>query len=53
MYVKSLVISPLLYTSISVPCTILSTNLYSAISGLPHGPYAVKNLRPVVESIRE
>ena len=38
MYVKSLLISPLLKTSIGLPSKIAFVNKNRAISGLPHGP---------------
>ena len=38
---------PLLKTWIGLPARIASVNLNNAISGLPHGPYTVKNLNPV------
>ena len=40
-------IFPLLNTLIGLPLSIESEKIIGAISGLPHGPYTVKNLRPV------
>ena len=47
-YVKSRIILPLLKTLIGRSLIIASVNKNKAISGLPHGPYTVKNLKPVV-----
>ena len=48
IYVKSLFMRPQLNALTGLPATIFFVISYNAISGLPHGPYTVKNLRPIL-----